>query len=274
MPKSIWPSFPHSARTTKHLNKQWVSRLTALNLVNFTPESEHWLKAKTKAYQSISQHPTEAPRHLLLVFQHGEDLPVSRDGKHSKLNLKADFTDQITVYIVDMVGSTNPIVTPTSMAILLDSTATKSVGTARKLVMHWKTIVNSNGEANKSETKTETPSTALDVLLSESTSPTLWQILPQRSRHLTKNRTSTDELSIPPATHTSLHSSLSFTIIVHLKFPQPFSVVRVSGKSVLALGKGSVTLTDKKGQKYTITDVMYVADSKSSILSMMQLWKQ
>jgi hypothetical protein len=40
-----------------------------------------------------------------------------------------------------------------------------------------------------------------------------------------------------------------FIIRNYRPFAKPFSVVGIGGKSVLALGKGSVTLTDKKGSK-------------------------
>jgi len=57
-------------------------------------------------------------------------------------------------------------------------------------------------------------------------------------------------------------------------FPKSSKVTGLGGKTVSALGTGSVTLTDHCGNKYTIKNVLYVPDHDSSLLSMMQLRKQ
>jgi hypothetical protein len=65
-----------------------------------------------------------------------------------------------------------------------------------------------------------------------------------------------------------------FSIRNYLPFVQPSKGIGIGGKSVLALGYGSVTLTDEYGGKYTVKDIMYVPDSDMSILSLMGLQEQ
>jgi hypothetical protein len=65
-----------------------------------------------------------------------------------------------------------------------------------------------------------------------------------------------------------------FLIRNYRPFLNPSKGIGIGGKSVSALGYGSLTLTDKHGVKYTIKEIMYVPDSDRSILSLMGLHKQ
>jgi hypothetical protein len=56
----------------------------------------------------------------------------------------------------------------------------------------------------------------------------------------------------------------------YVEFPQTVEVKGFGGKLETAYGKGTITLTDFTGHKFTLRDVVYVPESPDQILSLMK----